>query len=229
MKQQRNLSLTMQAYLTLKQRIIDLQLRPGEILLVQPLAKELGISRTPVREAMVRLEQEGFVEEAEGKKFRVSEITLKSVLEIHEIRELLELHAAKKAALNRTVAQLEPILQLAERMKQALKDGNQASFFEADMEFHARILHICDNQTLENLMFQLNEKIQRIRYLTTYVPLRLEETIGEHDAILDAILNRDGEAAQRAMKAHLDNVSKGVVHVFESGAAPLFQYSYLKR
>lgn len=222
MKQNSTLSLTMQAYNTLKERIMRIQLRPGELLLVQPLAKELGISRTPVREAMVRLEQEGFVEEAEGKKFRVSEITLKSILEIHEIRELIELHTVAKAAAKRSERQLKGLIKLMDGMSAALAKKDHVAFFQTDMEFHACIIKISDNATLETLMFHLNEKIQRIRHLTTYVYRRVEDTIGEHNAILDAIREKAPEAAQAAMKRHLDNVQKGVIQLFEDGAMNFF-------
>lgn len=222
MNQNTSKSLTTQAYHTLKDRIMRWQLRPGELLLVQPLAKELGISRTPVREAMVRLEQEGFVEEAEGKKFRVAEINLKSILEIHEIRELIELHTAAKAAASRDDRHLAELKRLIAEMEGAMQAMDHAAFFEADMAFHARIIHLGDNETLEALMFQLNEKIQRIRHMTTYVSRRVEDTIGEHNAILEAIRDGDSGAARRAMKRHLDEVRKGVVLLFENGTMNVF-------
>jgi len=222
MKQNSSLSLTMQAYNNLKEKIMRLQLRPGELLLVQPLAKELGISRTPVREAMIRLEREGFVEEADGKKFKVTEITLKSILEIHEIRELIELHAVAKAAVNRSQDQMNLLMKSAANMEGSLKKSDHVAFFETDMDFHAQIIHISDNKTLESLMHQLNEKIQRIRHLTTYVHRRIENTVGEHAAILSAIENQDAEAAQKAMKNHLDNVKQGVIHLFQNGAMNYF-------
>ena len=222
MTRDNSLSLTMQAYNTLKERIMMLQLRPGELILVQPLAKDLGISRTPVREALVRLEREGFIEEAEGKKFKVSEITIKSILEIHEIRELIELHAVAKAADSCNARQLQKLKQLAMRMENSFKNNDNAEFFRTDMDFHAQILAVSDNTTLEQLMMQLNEKIQRIRHLTTYVYRRLEDTIVEHNAILSSIEDRNPDAAQQAMKRHLDNVKKGVVKLFDEGAMNLF-------
>lgn len=222
MKQNASQSLTTQAYNTLKERIMRWELRPGELLLVQPLAKELGISRTPVREAMVRLQQEGFVEEAEGKKFRVAQVKLKSILEIHEIRELIELHAVSRAAESRANGQRKELDRLAGRMEKAMREGDHAAFFEADMAFHARIIQMSGNETLEALMAQLNEKIQRIRHMTTYVTRRVEDTIGEHQAILDAVRGGDPEAARSAMKYHLDKVREGVVQLFENGAMHFF-------
>lgn len=208
------LPLTLKAYHQLKRRIIDLRFRPGEILMVQSLAKELGISRTPVREALVRLQQEGFVEEAEGKKFKVSEITLKSILELHEIRELMEGHAVKRVAKNRTGAQVDELRELTKRMEQALGVRDPDLFFEADLEFHAKLIRFCGNRALQDLAVQLTEKIQRVRFLTLYVHRRLEETIDEHSKILDGIEAQDPRSAQKALSAHLQNVKKGVEKLF---------------
>jgi DNA-binding GntR family transcriptional regulator len=208
------LPLTLKAYHQLKRRIIDLRFRPGEILMVQSLAKELGISRTPVREALVRLQQEGFVEEAEGKKFKVSEITLKSILELHEIRELMEGHAVKRVAKNRTRAQVDELRELTKRMEQALGVRDPDLFFEADLEFHAKLIRFCGNHALQDLAVQLTEKIQRVRFLTLYVHRRLEETIDEHSKILDGIEAQDPRSAQKALSTHLQNVKKGVEKLF---------------
>jgi len=208
------LPLTLKAYYQLKRRIIDLRFRPGEILMVQSLANEQGISRTPVREALVRLQQEGFVEEAEGKKFKVSEITLKSILELHEIRELMEGHAVKRVAKNRTRAQVDELRELTKRMEQALGVRDPDLFFEADLEFHAKLIRFCGNRALQDLAVQLTEKIQRVRFLTLYVHRRLEETIDEHSKILDGIEAQDPRSAQKALSAHLQNVKKGVEKLF---------------
>jgi len=208
------LPLTLKAYHQLKRRIIDLRFRPGEILMVQSLANEQGISRTPVREALVRLQQEGFVEEAEGKKFKVSEITLKSILELHEIRELMEGHAVKRVAKNRTGAQVDELRELTKRMEQALGVRDPDLFFEADLEFHAKLIRFCGNRALQDLAVQLTEKIQRVRFLTLYVHRRLEETIDEHSKILDGIEAQDPRSAQKALNTHLQNVKKGVEKLF---------------
>ncbi len=222
MKTNASVSLTKQAYQTLKERIMRLQLRPGELLMVQPLAKDMGLSRTPVREALIRLERDGFVEEAEGKKFRVSELSLTDIIEIHEIRELIELHTVRNAALNCGADQLTELSVFTALMEEAVAKNDHIAFFQQDMAFHARLVNYCGNQTLENLVFQLNEKIQRIRHLTTFVYHRLEDTIGEHEAIVNSIEKGDSERAAQAMKYHLDQVRNGVIKLFEDGTMNFF-------
>lgn len=211
--------LTIQAYEILKKKIMDLQLRPGEILMIQTLAKDLDISRTPVREAVVRLEREGFVEAAEGKKFKVSALTMKGVLEIHEIRYLMELYAARKAAQTATKRQVGELNTTINRMKKALEVQSHDAFFAADLTFHEKIIHIHGNETLAQLMTQINDKIQRIRYLTTYIDNRLEETIGEHQDVLDAIAEHDPDRAELKMAFHLKKVKDGLAALFENERA----------
>jgi DNA-binding GntR family transcriptional regulator len=227
MSKRSDLPLTVKAYHLLKRRIMDLRFRPGEILLVQSLAKELGISRTPVREAMVRLKQEGFVEEADGKKFKVSELTLISVLELHEIRQLLEGHAIKQVALNRTDAQVNFLTELTRQMEQALRVKDPDQFFAADLDFHAKIIKFCDNRALEELALQLTERIQRVRFLTLYVHRRLEETIDEHAKLLECIIRKDPRGAQKALNTHLQNVKIGVEKLFKERGLTSLKRPYL--
>jgi len=227
MTNQNEVPLTLKTYQQLKQRIMTLQFRPGEIVMVQSLSKELGISRTPVREALVRLQQEGFVEEAEGKKFRVLELSIKSVLELHELRELLEGHAIKQVAANRTEGQIAELRDLIRRMEQALKSGEPDKFFEADLDFHTKIIRFCGNRALEELTMQLTEKIQRVRFLTLYVHRRLEETIDEHGKILERIIRKDARGAKKALNTHLRNVKKGVETLYKEKTLNLLNSPYL--
>jgi len=208
---------------------MSLQLRPGELLMVQSLSKEMGISRTPVREALIRLERDGFIEEADGKKFRVSELTLTDIIEIHEIREMIEVHTVRAVAANCSEKQITPLKELTKMMNQAVEKKDHIAFFQADMAFHAQLVNYCNNKTLENLVAQLNEKIQRIRHLTTFVYRRLEDTIGEHDNILAAITKHDPDAAEHAMRYHLDKVKQGVINLFEDGTMNFFGGVNLKK
>lgn len=215
MNKKKDIPLTLQAYNILKQRIMDLNLRPGEIIMIQTLAKELGISRTPVREAVVRLEREGFVEAAEGKKFRVSALTIKNVLEIHEIRKLMEVHAARSVAISADRRQIDDLNKIIARMKTALADKSHDRFFEYDLAFHEKIISYHGNETLMLLMNQVNDKIQRIRYLTIYIDQRLEETIEEHQAVVDAIKSHDPDLAAQTLEFHLRKVKDGLAYLFD--------------
>lgn len=215
MNKKKEIPLTIQAYNILKKRIMDLNLRPGEIIMVQTLAKELGISRTPVREAVVRLEKEGFVEAAEGKKFRVSTLSLKDVLEIHELRKLMEVHAAKNVAKSANNKQIKELESTIAKMGKALADKSHDRFFEYDLAFHKKIISYHGNDTLILFMNQINDKIQRIRYLAVYVDQRLEKTIEEHQAVIDAIKNRDPDRVAETLEFHLEKIEEVLAHLFD--------------
>lgn len=215
MNNEKNVPLTLQAYNTLKKRIMDLQLRPGEILLVQTLAKELGISRTPVREAVVRLEREGFVVAAEGKKFKVSALTMKGVLEVHEIRMLMELHAVRHVAMSSTKKQVAELNATIKRMKKSLVNKSHDEFFESDLAFHKKIIQFHGNETLSQLMDQINDKIQRIRYMTIFIDNRLEVTGDEHQDVVMSIADHDPDMAEQKLAIHLNKVKDGLASLFE--------------
>jgi DNA-binding GntR family transcriptional regulator len=222
MQGKNSIPLTEKTYKALKKQIVDLRLRPGEVLLVQALAKEFGISRTPVREALVRLEREGFVEEGEGKKFRVSELTLSNVMEIMEIRELLEGHAVRKTAVDHTDAEITALRRCNRNMENALEAADADAFFENDLGFHAVIIRSCDNRTLNELMVRFNERIQRIRYLVLFSRNRLVETIDEHARILAGIEAKDPDAASAAMTAHIRKVKSSVELLVRESSAGIY-------
>ena len=94
-------------------------------------------------------------------------------------------------------------------------------FFEADLTFHEKIVCFHGNETLGQLMNQLNDKIQRIRYLTTYIDKRLEETIGEHQDVVNAIEENNPEKAERKLAYHLTKVKDGLAALFENQGSQL--------
>lgn len=218
MNLEKDIPLTLQAYNALKKRIMELQLRPGELLMIQALSKELGISRTPVREAVVRLEREGFIETAEGKKFKVSPLTMKGVLEIHEIRIMMELYALQNVAMTATKKQISALKTTLKGMKNSLAAKSHVDFFKFDRAFHEKIIQFHGNETLRQLVTQVNDKIQRIRYLTAYIDKRLEVTVEEHRDVIMAIENHDPEMAQKKMAFHLEKVKDGLTVLFEKNS-----------
>jgi DNA-binding GntR family transcriptional regulator len=202
----KSIPLTVDAYNTIKQKIIDFHLRPGEIILAQSLANDLGISRTPVREALVRLTQEGLVEHADGRKFRITEITLESIKEIYEVRESLEVVAVYDLAQKIDEPGLARIGESLEEMRKALDNHNVDNFFNLDLDFHSIIVDLHGNKTMAKILDQLHDKIQRIRYLTVNIEGRVQNTIDEHEIIYNALKDHDGKAAVDAIRSHFGKV-----------------------
>lgn len=213
--------LTDKAYNLLKNRIIDLQLRPGEILLVHTLATAIGLSRTPVREALIRLKEEGLVEETQARKFRVTQITLTSIMELYEIREIIECKALRFVATHRTNEQLEYLSELDHTMVSALKSGDYDKFFDSDQQLHNAIVSYYGNQTLSDLLKGLSDSNQRIRYLTMSLDERIQHSIDEHGRIIEAIRRKDAPGAVKTLKLHFKNARKDMRDLYDQRNSPL--------
>ena len=210
-------SATGDTYSTLKSRIVHLQFRPGEVLMVQRLASELGVSRTPVREALVRLTEEDLVQPTDGRKFQVAPLSMQSVDELFEVREALEPLSAMGAAEHRKADGIERLKEIIRAMEDDLKEGRLDSFFENDWSFHDTIGEIHGNRTLIALLYRRRGRIQRIRQLTQNLNHRMDDTIGEHEAILKAVEAGRPDQAGKALLDHLEKTHAQLRSYLESG------------
>jgi DNA-binding GntR family transcriptional regulator len=188
------------AYREIRQRILD---GMSGSLSEQVLASELAISRTPVREALKRLEREGLVQSLPRRGTFVTELGAHDVAEIYQIRIALETLAAHTAAtqmdpeeIARLRAQLDAAHDLARR-------GRARDAFESDLEFHKRIIAATHNQRLAQILATLDDQVHQIRALALRSPGRLEDALEEHERILRAISQHDPAEAGEAMHAHL--------------------------
>jgi GntR family transcriptional regulator, rspAB operon transcriptional repressor len=203
-------------YQTIKERIINMQLRPGEVLMAKRLAEQLGASRTPVREALVRLAHEELIEPSEGRKFKVAELNLVRIMEIYDIRAALEGKAVAVAVEKATDEQLEQLERTHSILQNDFKQSDYDAFLVADFAFHQKIVEICGNQSMKKILENMAMHIQRIRYLTVNIEDRLLNTLPEHGAILDALKRRDSAEAQRALNVHFDAVSTGICELYNN-------------
>lgn len=193
-----------QVYAILKEQIVTLQLRPGQLLMVQQLAQELGFSRTPVREALVRLMDEFLVAEADGNKFRVSEISWKWIQDIYQARMILEEAAIDHAAREATPEQVAELEQILDRMEQAHTAMDYAAYFDADCIFHKTIVAICGNSILNNWVEKTSDHQQRIRYCTMGLSSEMTKSLAEHREMVRCIREKDPAMACQISRHHLD-------------------------
>lgn len=222
-----NVPLTVNAYNTIKQQIIDLHLKPGEIILAQNLAKSLGISRTPVREALVRLAQEGLVEPADGRKFKITEITLESVMELYEIREALEVTAIWGVTKRATKEIRSTLKKLLDDMKAALEGRDYDTFFNLDLEFHSYIVEQHGNKTMMKMLDLIHDRVQRVRYLTINIEGRVSHTVDEHTLIYNAVVKGDSSAAVDAIRNHFNNCEVDFSNIAEKMNGSTFLWKTL--
>jgi DNA-binding GntR family transcriptional regulator len=193
-------------YESLKQRIITGELRPGLPINEADFARELSVSKTPVREALRQLERDGFVENVQGRGSAVSPIKPQDIREVLEIREILEVGAAKRAAWQRGNDDLrtkrEECRKLLEVENSSEENVHEWGSWE---DVHLSIVKAVGNQTLVDMYLGLLDRIHRIRgyYGQRFTQRRLHEIIGEHAVMLDAIMEGDAERAELAVKSHL--------------------------
>ena len=196
---------------TLRQAILRGELKPGERLMEIQLANKLGVSRTPIREAIRKLELEGLVLMIPRRGAEVAEITEKSLRDVLEVRGALEELAVKLACQKITDEQIAELRAAEKEFEQALSSGDVTIYAEADVKFHDVIYRATDNQRLIQLLFNLRE--QMYRYRVEY--LKREEAHGtlliEHKKIIETIANRDMDAAVDAVCQHIDNQVSAVI------------------
>ncbi len=216
-----NFNVTMNEYLplrdvvfnTLRQAILRGELKPGERLMEIQLANKLGVSRTPIREAIRKLELEGLVLMIPRKGAEVADITEKSLLDVLEIRRALEELSAQLACDRITKEEIQELVKEAEGFKKALKSKDVTEIAEADVRFHDVIYLATKNQKLIQLLNNLRE--QMYRYRVEYLKKEdvYPQLIREHEEIIEQISKKEKEKATQIVCQHIDNQMDTVMGV----------------
>ena len=196
---------------TLRQAILRGELKPGERLMEIQLANRLGVSRTPIREAIRKLELEGLVLMIPRKGAEVAEITEKSLRDVLEVRRALEELAVELVCVKITDEQIQDLKGAAEDFKASLKEGDITRIAEADVKFHDVIYMATDNQKLIQLLNNLRE--QMYRYRVEYLKRSdfHQQLIDEHEEIIETIENGQKERAVQVVCQHVDNQVEAVM------------------
>jgi DNA-binding GntR family transcriptional regulator len=206
-----HLSLGNQAYQELKRFILERQIPPGGKLNEGDLASALGISRTPVREAINRLEKEGLVEIFPQRGAFVVQFSEKDIFELFLIRENLEGLAAYLAAVNidePALAKLEACLQ---GFEEPFSERDTRRYAREDFKFHQTIVMLSDARRLITLVSALHDHIRIYRLTTVGVSGRVKASLAEHRHILEALRKKEPEEAERRMREHIRHVRDGVM------------------
>ena len=196
---------------TLRQAILRGELKPGERLMEIQLANKLGVSRTPIREAIRKLELEGLVLMIPRKGAEVAEITEKSLRDVLEVRRALEELAVELVCETITDEQIQDLKDAAEEFKESLKDGDITRIAEADVKFHDVIYMATDNQKLIQLLNNLRE--QMYRYRVEYLKRSdfHQQLIDEHEEIIETIESGQKDRAVQVVCQHVDNQVEAVM------------------
>lgn len=197
------------AYLALKRLIIRNEIPAGAQMLEQEAAERLGMSRTPVREAMIRLEQEGIVELRSRHGMRVMPISAADMQEIYEVLTALESAAAAiVAARGLDDARLNELRSAVDEMDQALANDDLLRWSQADERFHLLLVEMSGNNRIRNFVRQVWAQSNRARLLTLRLRPKPIGSNKDHAALVDAIARRDPEAAKRIHEDHRQRAGK---------------------
>ena len=190
---------------TLREAIISGVLRPGERLMEIQLAEELGVSRTPVREAIRKLELEGFVIMIPRRGTYVADLSIKDINEVFEVSSALDSLANGLAAERITEEELEQMERLLVQISACVDNGNMEKIVELDGQFHDILYRASRNDRLVGIINNLREQLTRFRTISMAYPGRLKKTIEEHTQLVEAIAARDVDLAQQLAVEHMAN------------------------
>jgi DNA-binding GntR family transcriptional regulator len=204
-------------YRRLVRAIVELELRPGEQLRERQLAEQMKVSKTPIREALVRLEKEGLVTVAPYRGAIVRGYSHADVREIYELRELLEGFCARHAAMRINDAD-EAELRANVRRSRALLDADASVDLPPLFDEFDRILYRqAAGHRIGVLLVELDLHLERLGNLTVGVPGRLDASVQQHESIVLAIVKRDPVAAEKACRDHIRSVYADLIHELPPG------------
>lgn len=200
---------------SLREAIIGGQLRPGERMMEIQLAEEMGVSRTPVREAIRKLELEGLVVMIPRKGAYVAGLSLKDITDVFEIRRAVEGLAAELAAERITDDELETLERYLVIIAEQIEEGDLNKVVETDTKFHTLLYQASRNNRLTQIINNLREQIQRFRTTSLAYPGRMKNALEEHRRIVEAISSRDGEQARRIAQEHIENAENSMMSMIQ--------------
>lgn len=209
---------------TLREAICDGILEPGERLMEIQIAEELGVSRTPVREAIRKLELEGYVIMLPRRGTYVANLSIKDINEVYEIRASIDALAAGLAAERITDDELEQMERMLVATVEAFDKGDMDRVVEYDTKFHDVLYCASRNARLVGIINNLREQLTRFRSISMAYPGRMKKTMEEHGRMVEAIAQRDVELAQQLARQHMENSEQALLldlqKVVEKSANP---------
>ncbi|MBA3592350.1 MAG: GntR family transcriptional regulator [Pseudomonadota bacterium] len=187
----------------LRQRIFSRELEPGSWIDELKLAEEYGISRTPLREALKVLATEGLVTMKVRRGAYVTEVNEKDLTDVYHLLSLLESDAAAMVATHASAAQIKLLQDLHHQLEKAT--ANRERFFRINEEFHMHLLEIADNRWAVQMVADLRKVMKLNRHNSLLKIGRLEESLAEHRALMEALASRDAALALQRMREHFVN------------------------
>jgi DNA-binding GntR family transcriptional regulator len=196
-------SVSVAAYSAVKQVLLSNKYAPGGRVDIEELCQNLGVSRTPVFDALNRLEAEGLVEIVPRKGVYLVTLSEEKAHELYVVRESLEALATRLAASSLTDKQLEQLKRVLEKQALCLENGDPQGYANATIKFHNLIVEAAGNKTLERILNAVYSQMEALRLRTLYLPTRLRQSFAEHKKIFESLSKRDPERCERVAREHL--------------------------
>ena len=220
----RHYSITDQVYDALKERILLRTVQPGERLLLNELEQQLGVSRTPLKDALNRLAMEGLVEVYPRKGTFVTSLTSETLREVFDIRLLMELYAGEQGITRITPAQLGKMRGLVKELERNIDAGNETyidygQFISRDQNLHLLLIGLAGNQTLLEMYRSLNVHVQIARGFYTRMDRRVRHTHEEHKTILRAYESGDANLLRETLTLHICSVRQLMARFVEGSGS----------
>lgn len=206
-----SVSLTERAYAEIRHRVITLRFRPGEFLNESVICKNLDIGRTPVHEALHRLQVEGLVQIVPRKGILIRTASLDDVIALIETRMVVEPAGMAMAAQRAQPHHLKSLESVIKQSRRAIEDNDRTSYMALDLTFHSEIVGATGNTVLADVMRMLHQRASRIWHLQLWKDADLRLTQIEHEAIFEALRSKDADAAADAARAHLTSLRNRIM------------------
>lgn len=174
----------------------------------QMLAEVFSVSRTPIREAILKLESEKLLDRNGRRGLRVADVVEDEILEVYAIREVLDGLAARLAARSAAVTEVETLRLLNTDLRQLAKNGAFEQMAAANIAFHQTVADAAHNSLLRHFVQQIHDRVRRFKGTTFAYGERAEEAVAEHEAIIDALHERKEDSAERLARLHMANAAK---------------------
>lgn len=201
---------------TLRQAILRGELKPGERLMEIHLAEKLGVSRTPIREAIRKLELEGLVTMIPRRGAEVARITEKNLRDVLEVRRELDAFSCGLACDRITKQEGEELRQACEEFAAATITRDATVIAAADVKLHDIIVHAAGNERLTEILNNLSEQMYRYRFEYIKDTSNYDKLVEEHRIIYESIMNKDKQTAAQTARVHIDNQERSILNLLRS-------------
>lgn len=215
----KSLTLVDKVYDKIKQEILANRLHQGEPLLEEELATSLGTSRTPIRDAMRRLNHEGLVRIVPNKGAFVRVLTPRDIREIYEVREALESFAAGRAAMKLSERELEALSALAHGLKRRRSQLGYKDLRDAWETMRQVTIASTDNERMRTILTTMNDQVETARHYSSAPPGRIEELFADFVSVVNALKARNSAKAQQLLQNHLHKSKRILLEMFASPRA----------